>query len=235
MSDLFNPTSWTKIRRAAHGGGEEQETALNALAESYRQPLLHLARCVGIPANDTEDAVQEVMATVLSPAVLGRLDRSRGRFSDYLASVLRNRWRQWVRADRRACRDSRLTEPLGPESEACPAGQDEWVAVIDARHAVQCLERTRLVLAAEASVPEEFEALWDGIFHLGDQAHAARAAELGISPNAYSQRLRGMRRRFRQKFMDEVKAGVTDPADLSAECVHLLKLALQQAIPTGLA
>ncbi|MBN8460984.1 MAG: sigma-70 family RNA polymerase sigma factor [Verrucomicrobia bacterium] len=225
MTDLFDPTSWSKIRRAAHGGSPDQKEALNLLAEVYRGPLLKLARLIGIPENDAEDEVQSVLAGVLAPNRLAAMDRGKGRFSHYLATSLKRRWLGHVRAANRQRRDSRLTVSLSDASLESIAGKSEdWSHAIDRALGEQCLAKVRHAMVGEAADPVLAERLWTDLLRLDPPGEGENREPMS---DAYRQRLRVFRRDFRQHFREVVSAGLTDPTDLEAECAHLLRLALQ--------
>ena len=229
MNELFDPTSWTKIRHAAHGSGAAQEDSLNTLARAYQKPLLTLARMIGIPTEMTEDAVQEVMASVFSPRNLAAVNPANGRFCHYLAASLRNKWHEHVRHEQRQRRDVRRTMPLDDPMIARLSTKEGWMEALDAVRAEQCLDEVRTEMESEAPDTDVFLLLWSDLLHLhASSGQAERAMVLGIKPDAYRQRLGLMRTKFRRLFRETVAAGLTDPAELEAECLYLLKLALKQ-------
>ncbi len=224
VSDLFEPTSWSKIRRAVHGGVRDQGEALNLLAEAYRFPLLKLARMIGVPENDVEDVVQSVLSTVLSPARLATMDRNAGRFSHYLATTLKRHWLGLIRSGNRQRRDGRLTVSLSELTrQPAAARTDEWASAIDMALGVQCLAKVRHTMVEEAADPTMAERLWTDLLRQDFSGEDAREP----MSDAYRQRLRSFRQHFREYFREGVSAGLTDPTDVEGECVYLLRLALQ--------
>ena len=80
---MFPTTIWTTIHRA----GEQDSSALQRVAERYRQPVLEHIRRRGFQGNDAEDVCQDVFLRVLQGGVLAKADRNRGRFRSLLLSV----------------------------------------------------------------------------------------------------------------------------------------------------
>ncbi|MGV3532802.1 MAG: RNA polymerase sigma factor, partial [Chthoniobacteraceae bacterium] len=55
---LFFTTRWTEVCLAAEGGDTKAAEALEALFQSYWQPLYRYVRRLGQPPQDAEDLVQ---------------------------------------------------------------------------------------------------------------------------------------------------------------------------------
>ena len=80
---MFPTTIWTTIHRA----GEQDSSALQRVAERYRQPVLEHIRRRGFQGNDAEDVCQDVFVRVLQGGVLAKADPERGRFRSLMLSV----------------------------------------------------------------------------------------------------------------------------------------------------
>ncbi len=80
---MFPTTIWTTIHRA----GEQDSSALQRVAERYRQPVLEHIRRRGFQGNDAEDVCQDVFLRVLQGGVLAKADRNRGRFRSLMLAV----------------------------------------------------------------------------------------------------------------------------------------------------
>jgi DNA-directed RNA polymerase specialized sigma24 family protein len=219
MSELFGPTSWSSIRRAAHGEGREQDHALNRLATAYRPPLLALARYTGIPDNDAEDLVQTVLAKAFAPDALAKLNRTKGRFSGWLAALLDNEWKSLLRRQHRQCRDARATCRLN-EAGHLPANVGDVAAFIDMEFAVQCLESVRLELIDEWGDEEDAMRLWCDLFH-------QNSGKAFPKNDAYYQRKAVFKRKFAERLKRRVRKSINDPMNLDIECHDLLLLALR--------
>jgi RNA polymerase sigma factor (sigma-70 family) len=227
---FFNPTSWTKLRHAAGGTGTLQEECLNSLAEAYRRPLLELARIIGISESQREDAVQEVMASVFSPVKLSRLHPGNGQFRSYLAAALRNSWLGCLRRSQQERRDVRRTVPFDETLVEQLEAPDGWQQVLDAQHAVDCLNKARAELEGGFAAKEQFTSYWKDMLHFSedDATQKSNAEQMGVDYARYREQLSKLRRQFRQAFKKAVAAGVLNPPDLDAECVYLLRLAVRQ-------
>lgn len=234
-NELFEKTSWSKIRRAAGADGTAQEDALNALALAYHQPLTALARRIGIAADEIEDAVQEVMVSVFCPKVLSRLCPSRGRFCHYLAVALEHQWVRHIRHARSRCRDARVTVSLESEAIVLPHTAAEWTQELDAARAADCLANVRATMESEAPDVPIFNSLWQAMLGQSEESQAQQAAAVAVSHDSYRGRLTRMRWQFRGLFKEAVAAGLLDPAEVESECQHLLRLALRQTGAQGTA
>ena len=81
--EVFPTTIWTTIHRA----GDQDSSALERVAERYRQPVLEFIRRRGFQGSDAEDLCQDVFVRILQGGVLAKADRNRGRFRSLMLSV----------------------------------------------------------------------------------------------------------------------------------------------------
>ena len=87
-SGAFQPTLWSVVLRARDPADPHRRTALNRLFETYWAPIYVYLRHRGQTAEDAQDATQGFFIHFLELEALDRVDRSRGRFRNYLLALL---------------------------------------------------------------------------------------------------------------------------------------------------
>ena len=88
---MFPDTPQTLLKKIADlANGDDAATWLE-FVELYAPPLRHFVRAVNgtLSEVDAEDAVQEIFIRLTEVLRTGRIDRERGKFRDYLASMTR--------------------------------------------------------------------------------------------------------------------------------------------------
>jgi hypothetical protein len=93
------PSTWSVIVRA-QGTGPEARHALGELIQRYERSVVAIVRAFGYPRNSSpEDLKQEFFLAVIRRDDIAKLDRTRGRFRDWLRvaveNFLRNAWATW--------------------------------------------------------------------------------------------------------------------------------------------
>lgn len=201
-------TDWAVLRQAHAGAGAEVRAAQELLVRRYGGPVRrYLARVVGDADPDAVDDVFQEFAVALVGGGLRGADPGRGRFRDYVKTVLRN-----LVAKHHARRKRRpQTDGGGLEAVAAPAGADDlldvewragllaraWAALADAHPAGHAVLRFR------AAHPD-----------LGSDAMAAALSRDGGRPvtrEAVRQTLHRARKQFARLLVDEVGRSVADP------------------------
>lgn len=113
---MFPTTIWTRIREA----GEQDTEALDEFARRYTPAVLEHVRARGFRGPDAEDLCQEVFLRVLQGGVLGKADKSRGRFRGLLRTVTLHTIQDRLRKRRPA-----PTLEVEPADEAADDGFDQ--------------------------------------------------------------------------------------------------------------
>ncbi len=127
---MFPTTIWTTIHRA----GEQDSSALQRVAERYRQPVLEHIRRRGFQGNDAEDVCQDVFLRVLQGGVLAKADPNRGRFRSLMLSVTTH-----VILDRFRKRRDVPVEDIEPPSHEQPDAFDRTWALHLTQQAIEQL------------------------------------------------------------------------------------------------
>src|SRR5262245_839195 len=84
----FQPTLWSVVLRAKDPADPHRRTALNRLFDIYWAPIYVFLRHKGLPTEDAQDATQGFFTHFLELQALAKVDRSRGRFRNYLLALL---------------------------------------------------------------------------------------------------------------------------------------------------
>lgn len=190
-SPKTSPTRWTLIVRA-QGTGPEARAALEELLRAYSGFVLFLIR-VNRPPPDAavEDLAQEYVTRILQRNDIAKLDEKRGSFRAWLRTSVRYfLLNQWDRYRSRPQIDPRAYEAFQnstPEDELC-----------ERAFLAQVIERALVLTRARTDDPTRFDKI--ARFLPGPQAdiveHGPVAAELGLSPGAFSKLLFDTRKRF---------------------------------------
>jgi RNA polymerase sigma factor (sigma-70 family) len=213
---LFFTTRWTEVCLAAEGGDTQAAAALEALFESYWQPLYRYVRRLGQPAPDAEDLVQGFFAKMLEYGSLRLADRARGRFRAFLLGSLKNYMaNEWQRAHRQkrggfaphlSIDWKRAETGLGIE----PMDSRSPDLLYDRDWAVTLLDKVLDDLAGEEAAGD-FER-WKPFLSMssGHLSYAAMAAEFGMTEGAARVAVHRLRKRYRQRLRDEISLTLAD-------------------------
>jgi RNA polymerase sigma-70 factor (ECF subfamily) len=100
-SARFPSTAWTCVQAAQDPSHPDFIAAINRLIAAYWKPVFHYLRAKGQPAAQAEDLTQEFFLCFLDRGWLSPADAQRGRFRNYLCTLLRYfAYSQTVRAKR---------------------------------------------------------------------------------------------------------------------------------------
>lgn len=161
MDAETRPSLLVRLRDPRDAGAWEQFVA------AYGPLVYRSARRRGLSHADAEDVTQRVFARVLGGIRGFDYDRRRGRFRDWLRTVVRNEVFRYLGQERG---DSVLTAL--PDDTAAPADDPDWAGDFAASVLAAALERCRPHF--EADTWSAFEAVWRH-----DRPAAVVAAELG--------------------------------------------------------
>ena len=224
----FPSTEWTLVL-AAGSDAARSHAALESLCRSYWQPLYAFARRRGHSPEDSEDAVQGFLETILARGSLSNVERGGTRFRSWLLGGFVH---HLTSVRRRA-----YTVRRG--GGAIPVSLDDAEAALPADTALspdQAYDRrwAELVLAAGVQrLREQHQrtgksALWDAcepiITGRAAVSYASMGAALGITEQAVGLHIHRLRQRLKKLVRAEVARTVMTPADLDAELSYLLSL-----------
>src|SRR5437870_8316741 len=88
-SARFPSTAWSCVGKAQDPTHPQYVAAVNRLVTAYCKPVFHYLRAKGHSAQDAEDFTQEFFFHFLARGWLQRADQARGRFRDYLRTLVK--------------------------------------------------------------------------------------------------------------------------------------------------
>lgn len=216
----FATTQWSVILRG-HGSQDDARSALEAICNRYRQPVLGYIREHGFSTSDAEDLTQDFFARLLEQRWDVRADPQRGRFRTFVLSVLRhflaNEWASRSAGKRggqltRVDFDDALREVAAASTPEREFNRLWTLTVVD---------RARRRLADEArSGGREgmFDALSGFLMEAPDtHDYADVARALDLKPNTVAVHVHRLRQRLRELIRDELADTVCDAESLDAE------------------
>lgn len=230
---LFFTTRWTEVCVAVEGGDTKAAAALEALFESYWQPLYRYVRRLGQPTHDAEDLVQGFFAKMLEHGSLRLADRTKGRFRAFLLGSLKNYMaNEWQRAHRlkrggfathlsinwKSAETGLGIEPMDGRSPDLLYDRD-W--------AVTLLDKVLDDLAKEEKALD-FER-WKPFLSMssGQLSYAEIATQFGMTEGAARVAVHRLRKRYRQRLRDEISRTLAGD-DLVEDEMRALFAALSQ-------
>jgi RNA polymerase sigma-70 factor (ECF subfamily) len=86
----FTATAWTLILKAKEEDASSCLQAMDHLCRSYWYPVYAFVRRQGYNSADAQDVTQELLAGLMSPAGLARVDRGKGRFRSYMLGAAKH-------------------------------------------------------------------------------------------------------------------------------------------------
>lgn len=228
---LFDATRWSIVLRAR----EKSESALAALCETYRRPLLTWLRIQGYAPEQAEDAVQGFFAHILSRAFLENVAREKGSFRTFLLRCLKNYLRDEYHRQTAAKRGG-THAPLSLDETD---GEGQKVREPAANGAAPDREFDRAwakAVIANALIRLEAEYASQGnsalcaelkpAMSVDDNApsYAQIASRLGMSEGAVKVAAHRMRNRLATIIRNEVSQTVANESDLEEEVRYLIQL-----------
>lgn len=229
----FPTTHWSMVLRAGERANAEAHAALESLCRRYWYPLYAFVRRQGRDHHEAEDCTQDFLAQLLAADGLQRARPERGRFRTFLLTSLRNfLTSEWRRAQT-AKRGGGLTPvPLatpGFDEPFCPDPRDPGLTpeqAFDRTWALGMIDRAVRELRAEYAITGRarvFDAMAPLIWG-SEQSEALvrRAAESGLTVNAFTVALHRARRRLGERLRAAVSETVADPAEIDDELRHLI-------------
>ncbi len=217
---------------AGNSTSQGSESALEQLCRTYWYPLYSFARRRGLSKHDAEDLIQSFFAFMLTKDAIGRADRERGRFRNFLLAALQN-----FQANERARAETQKRggthqlvswDELQAETRYSnePVSEVSPERLFDQKWAASLLEQVLQTLRQEyeaagkgALFAELREMLWGA---RGGASYETVAARLGMSAGAVRVAMHRLRLRYKEVLHLEVAHTVADPADVEDELRHLL-------------
>jgi len=173
------PTLLERVRQVS------DESAWGRLVDLYTPLLFGWARRCGESEHDAAELVQEVFVALLQTLPDFQYDQRRGRFRNWLHTLLVNKLRT---GKRRNALHVNALEQLQPQQE-----EPDHVAVFEEAEYQQLLYRRALELLERDFAPSTWKAFWETAVE--DRPAASVARELGTTENAvYAARFRVLRR-----------------------------------------
>lgn len=209
---MSNTTHATLLERLREGSAI---LAWEEFFERYWRAIYAWARGRGCSEHTAEEVVQEVMLTVFHQRDAFRYDPARGRFRDWLATVVRNAViaRRRQPAERVRAQGGTLNAARGPEEPEsdAPGPEAAWEAMFEESMLAVLLDVVRREVT-----PETYQAFELVTFH---EMPGAEVAELtGLSRNAvYLARKRVIER------LRELGASYRKDGQLDARIKHALE------------
>jgi RNA polymerase sigma factor (sigma-70 family) len=227
-ASVFATTHWSVVLSAKEPDTIRSGAALEALCQTYWQPLYAYVRRRGYAPADAEDLTQAFFAWLLERNWLGKADQQRGRFRSFLltsiSNFLANEWDK-SRAQKRgggnvvSLQNSEAESGWEPMDNFSPEQNFEW------RWALTLLEQVMDRLAAEFEEDgkaELFETLKPCL--LGErtaQPYATLASKLAMTEGSVKVAVHRLRQRYRQLLRDEIANTVVQPEEIEEEMRHL--------------
>lgn len=220
----FPATHWTLVAAAT---GPGRDSALSRLYQIYWKPICAQVRRFGVPADDVEDATQELFVSLIRNGTLAHASQTRGRFRSYLLGALRNQ------LSHRRAHD--LAQKRGGDQVAVPLDSLDLphtlpAAPVDERefdaawaHALlgEALRRFQREVEHSEESRASFAVLGGSVLGDAELSCAEAAQRLGITVPAVKSRVFRLRQRFQQIVREEVLRTVASEAECDAELRYL--------------
>jgi len=223
---MVSTTRWSQIARAAEPGRDAGQ-ALQELCVIWRPVVLGWLRRRSGP-QDAEELTQAFLLHVLENSLVGRADRSRGRFRQFMFQALQHWWLDRIRHGKAAKRYA--PEVDDAEVAHLLVADDDPAAEFDRAWARHLLQRafTRLAADAEAQGRKAlFDAAAPFLSEAPDRAdYSEAAARLGMRPNTFAVAVSRLRQRLRDAVRREVVDTAVEDAAVEAE-LRWLRAALR--------
>ena len=227
-------TQWSQVLAARDGSDTEARRALEALCQTYWQPLYAYIRHQGAGPDDARDLTQGFFVELLEKDFLADVDPEKGRFRSFLLASLRH-YLSHERDKTRALKRGGGTTTLSLDVEA---GEADYalrpteamtpVDVFERRWAMTVLERAMNRLGDESVTTgngTQFEQLKQYLASAEPQEPYREAGEaLGISEGAVATAVHRLRQRYGQCLRAEIAETVVNPAEVGDELRHMLEV-----------
>jgi RNA polymerase sigma-70 factor (ECF subfamily) len=229
----FATTRWSLVIAAGHQSSARSSEALASLCEIYWYPVYAFIRRQGYRPEDGADLTQGFFARVLEKNYFHDADPARGRFRAFLCTSVRH-FLSNERDRAQALKRGGLRPPISLDVETAegiyqiePRDDLTPEKLFDRQWALTLLQRVLVHLRDEHAAAGRVE-LFDRLqgFLTGDREsvpYGDVALALGTTEGAVKVAVHRLRRRFRDRLVEEIAETVSDPADIDREIEYLLK------------
>jgi len=214
----FQPTRWSLISAVRSGSAPRVQAALETLCATYWYPLYAYIRRRGHGAEEAADLTQAFFVRVLEKDFFARADQQRGRLRTFLLTAvqhfLRDDWQKQQRQKRGGgivplSIDEAVAEGLYAHE---PADGRDAETIYHRRWALTLLDRSMNALREDYAAQgkgEVFEALKSFLTVEDEEQSAAVVGQkLGLEAGAVRVAIFRLRRRYREKLLEEVAASI---------------------------
>ena len=183
---MFPETPQTLLKKIADLANGDDAAVWLEFVELYTPPLRHFIRFVNqtLSAADVEDAVQEVFVRLTGVLREGGIDRTKGRFRDYLAATTRR-----LLVDRYRSEQSRLAaldRAANPVRNQMALAAGDPGALVDAAWKVAVRKAAIEHVLTATAVSEQSKSVYRAVI-LNQRSLKEVAAEFGITYAAVKQ------------------------------------------------
>ena len=183
---MFPETPQTLLKKIADLARGDDASIWIEFVELYAPPLRHFIRSINqtLSAADVEDAVQEIFIRLTEVLREGGIDRTKGRFRDYLATMTRR-----LLVDRYRAEQSRLAaldRAANPVRNQMTLADGDPGALVDAAWQVAVRKAAIEHVLTEMAVSEQSKCVYRAVV-LEQRPLKDVAAEFGITYDAAKQ------------------------------------------------
>jgi RNA polymerase sigma-70 factor (ECF subfamily) len=235
-SALFPTTAWSCVHAAQDPSHPQFEAAMTRLYTTYARVVFHYLRAKGHAEQDAEDRTQEFFLAFLVKGWLSPADPQRGRFRDFLLTLLKRfaydqtvRPREQTKFERRFVSIHTLLQDSDRAYE--PPAHETPEETFQRQWKVELLTAVRQSLRAYyEGLPKPAEQRRFEIFaayHFVDRAEdrptkEALAARFGVSPDRVKYALEEVRKRYERFLRQELRDQVGSEEGVEEEFRNLL-------------
>jgi DNA-directed RNA polymerase specialized sigma24 family protein len=235
----FPSTHWSLLAAATLEGDDPGRAALATLCQRYRAPVLGYLTAHGCPLQEAEDVTQDFFLLLLNSRLWKKADRSRGRFRNFIITVLKRVWREiWRRtqAQKRGeglaplSLDELMAKDPAAELSATPGGMpDAHSGVFDQQWAAQMMDNACRALADDwrARGQGAAFAVVKDFLQSPEASYEAAAVQLGISTAGVYTMVHRLRQSLREALRREVAQTVSAPHEVEEELRYLREIMSQ--------
>jgi RNA polymerase sigma factor (sigma-70 family) len=233
-AQVFATTHWSVVLAAGGGDAAGAREALSGLCQTYWYPLYAYVRRKGHSPQDAQDLTQEFFLRLLEHDWVARADKGKGRFRSFLLTVL-NRFLadEWDKVSSKKRGGHLRRVPLSMEDaenrfsrepvDACTPEHEfekQWTLTVLER----VLARLREEYAQRGQVAL-FDALKPSLAGSREtQPYDRLGAELGMTEGNVKVAVFRLRRRYRQRLIEEIAHTVASPDEVESELRHLFRV-----------
>lgn len=217
----FPTTHWTTLLRPFEKRSPADQAAAERLFNVYRQPIVGYVRSLVRDPQEAEDIAHDFIVRLLNRGDLANVDRTKGRFRNYLGTSIRNFVLSRIAANHAQKREalnhaqpieSLAREPSSPDHAEREFTRQWWRATID--EAVARLRRDW----EDVGYGELFADLEPRLWSKAEGSSVTAIAEKhAVSPAAISMRVYRLKDMFRAMLVAVVAETVGSEADAIAE------------------